>query len=108
MGVAGVCYPFLKISVTGWGLTNDGDSSNEHMVNRTGHVFPDYTDPWSGKSASDGVRTDWVKIPKEQKDQQVPWITFIINQKRTEYENTYIHHTFDWSGNNYQLHHMRP
>lgn len=32
------------------------------MINRTGHVFPDYQDPWSGKKASDGVCTNWVKV----------------------------------------------
>lgn len=33
-----------------------------YVINRTGRVFPDYTDTWSSKKASDGLRTDWVKV----------------------------------------------
>jgi hypothetical protein len=71
------------------------------LINRTGNIFPDYTDSWSHKKASDGLRTDWNKVTNP-----VNWDNNTRGTAISQYINLYGNPKWDWS--NYQIHHIQP
>lgn len=70
-------------------------------INRTGNIFPDYTDPWSLKKASTGLRTDWAKTSTP-----VDWNNYLRGTAIAQYIDLYRDPGWDWS--NYQIHHIQP
>jgi hypothetical protein len=70
-------------------------------INANGDIFPDYTDSWSGKKASAGLRTDWTKTANP-----VAWSSSARNTAISQYINLYGDTKWDWS--NYQIYHVQP
>lgn len=77
------------------------------LVNRTGNKFPDYIDTWSGKKASDGLRTDWRKTSTSVKYTNIERGNAIAS-----YISKYGDPKYEWKRekkpNYYEMHHIQP
>jgi hypothetical protein len=101
------CYAYANFIGNDTPITSTWDSPFT-AVNRTGNIFPDYTDPWSGKKASDGLRTDWTKVSNP--------VAYNSGTDRAAaiagYINLYGDPHYQWSAaykpNYYEMHHIRP